>query len=78
MANLILWVINTYSLSTYCLSNNSYAFSSEKLLLDRPTITLMNIFLNSRHWTTFYSNDVVRRYSVLITLGSLRFKEEVS
>ena len=51
--------------SPYCLPNNSFYVSSEKLGLDQ----LYDIFLHSHPLSARYCTDIVRRNSFLVTYG---------
>ena len=55
--------------SPYCLPNNSFDVSSEKLGIGSAINPLIDIFLHSHHLSAWYCTDIVRRNSFLVTYG---------
>ena len=55
--------------SPYCLPNNSFDVSSEKLDIGSTYNPLIDIFLYSHHFSAWYCTDIVERNSVLVTYG---------
>ena len=55
--------------SPYCLPNNSFDVSSEKLDMGSTYNPLIDIFLYSHHFSAWYCTDIVERNSVLVTYG---------